>query len=309
MSVDGKLELIVQNIRGMQDGQAVGCLPKDFTVWNRLFDNPFIDCLPVGILLLDINFAICKFNAMYRRYIDSYPGSFSATECIGKNYFDCFPDASMSIVNQFLYVKTTILQHDSYRQPYSDTDCIQQNYWDAHLIPLKQKNSLIGFLLLAMDVSEQVNSLKLIDAKNLEIEQLKTTLSTILNLKNQLTEEIEEKMFANTKYVLEPLVGKLKCSLDNSEHLPYVEGIESVIGNLGSEFSLRLGANGYGLSPKEMQIAVMINVGKTTKEIAQCLHISTESIDSHRKNIRTKLGYKNRSVNLKTALSALFSKK
>ncbi len=120
-------------------------------------------------------------------------------------------------------------------------------------------------------------------------------------------DDLEEKMFANTTYILAPMVDKLKRGLSKSELLPYVDGIESVINNLGSEGAQRLGINGYGLTPKEIQIAVMIKVGKTTKEIAECLHISTDSIDFHRKNIRTKLGYKNKGVNLQAALSSLFS--
>lgn len=308
MSAGGKLDIIVQNLKCMQDGQTVGSFPKDFAVWNRLFENPIIDCLPVGILLFDINFTICKFNSMYGKYIEMDPDC-SANDWIGKNYFDCCPEASVSIVDQFLYVKTTIQQHDSYHHPYTDWECIEQSYWNAHLVPLQHKQSLIGFLLLTMDVTERVKTLKLIDSKNTEIEQLKTTLATILRLKEQINDEIEEKMLANTKYILAPLVDKLKCCLDNSEHLPYVDGIESVINNLGSGFAQRLGIHGYGLTPKEMQVAVMINVGKTTKEIAECLHISTDSIDFHRKNIRTKLGFKNKSANLQTALSTLFSKK
>jgi DNA-binding CsgD family transcriptional regulator len=308
MSVGGKLDSIVQNLKCMHDGQTVGFFSKDFAVWNRLFENPIIDCLPVGILLLDINFTICKFNSMYGKYIEMSTG-YSAADSIGKNYFDCNPEASVSIVDQFLYVKTTIQQHDSYQHPYTDWESIEQSYWNAHLVPLQHKQSLTGFLLLAMDVTERVNTLKLIDSKNTEIEQLKTTLATILKLKEQLGDEIEEKMLANTKYILAPLVDKLKGSLDNSEHLPYVDGIELVINNLGSGFAQRLGIHGYGLTPKEMQIAVMINVGKTTKEIAECLHISTDSIDFHRKNIRTKLGFKNKSANLQAALSTLLSKK
>jgi len=43
------------------------------------------------------------------------------------------------------------------------------------------------------------------------------------------------------------------------------------------------------------------------KEIADMLHLSTNTIVSHRYNIRTKLGLKNRKVNLRSYLQTLHS--
>ncbi len=308
MSISGKLEIISQNLRSMQDRQAVGSFPKDIAVWNRLLENPIIDCLPIGILLLDMDLTICKFNSYYGNCIDR--GSrYSSADSIGKNYYSCFPEARRSVADHFNYVKSNNMQYDSYEYPLL-VDASRNHevtFWDAHVVPLIDKNRQTGFILMAMDITERVNAYKLIEYKNKEIDQLKTTLATILNLKKQLNDDLEEKMFANTTYILAPMVDKLKRGLSKSELLPYVDGIESVINNLGSEGAQRLGINGYGLTPKEIQIAVMIKVGKTTKEIAECLHISTDSIDFHRKNIRTKLGYKNKGVNLQAALSSLFS--
>lgn len=309
MSTGEKLDSIVQNLKCIQGRQAVGNFPNDFAVWNRLFENPVVDCLPVGMLLLDMDFAMRKFNSEYRKYYDYDRDScYSPRDCIGKCYFDCFPTVSTAIVEQFKFVKATIKQHDSYQGPYTDLIDKQQSYWDAHIVPLKNRNNPTGFMLLTINVTEQVNINKLIDSKNNEIEQLETTLHTILKLKEQVNNETEDKMLANTRFVLAPLVDKLKRCLENSEYLPYIDGIELIINNLGSEFSHRLGVNGYGLTPKEIQIATLINAGKTTKEIAECLHISTDCIDFHRKNIRSKLGYTNKNTNLQTALSSLFSK-
>lgn len=307
MATGRKLDLIVQALRGMQDGQPVGGLPTDLVVWDRLFDNPLANCLPVGILHLDTDFRILKFNSTFGNYYDSHV--YSVIDCIGNSYFDCFPEVGVAIVEHFLSVKNSNQQYGLYNHPYTDFINIEQTYWNAHLVPLHNKFCQVGFLLLLIDVTNFVSTNKLIAIKNNEIERLKITLETVLNLKEQLNSDLEENILANTRLILTPLLDKLRNSFGNSEFLPYVDGIESVINNLGSNFAQQLGINKLGLTPKEMQIATMIGTGKTTKEIAECLHVSTDSIDFHRKNLRKKLDCKNMKANLRDTLSALFTKK
>ncbi|MBU0767594.1 MAG: helix-turn-helix transcriptional regulator, partial [Proteobacteria bacterium] len=52
----------------------------------------------------------------------------------------------------------------------------------------------------------------------------------------------------------------------------------------------------------EVQVANFIKHGKTTKEIAEMLNLSVETIKFHRKNIRDKIGIKNKKANLRTYL-------
>lgn len=44
------------------------------------------------------------------------------------------------------------------------------------------------------------------------------------------------------------------------------------------------------LTLTELKVCNFIRTGKTTKEIAQALKISVETVQTHRKNIRKKLG-------------------
>jgi len=61
----------------------------------------------------------------------------------------------------------------------------------------------------------------------------------------------------------------------------------------------------YSLTPKEIEIINFIKQGKTVKEIADVLCLSTRTIETHRNNIRSKLGIKNKKVNLTTYLLSI----
>jgi DNA-binding CsgD family transcriptional regulator len=54
-----------------------------------------------------------------------------------------------------------------------------------------------------------------------------------------------------------------------------------------------------------MQVANLVKHGKTTKEIAEYLNLSSKTIDSHRKNIRRKMGIRSKKSNLRSYLLSL----
>ncbi|RDE18435.1 GAF domain-containing protein [Motiliproteus coralliicola] len=58
------------------------------------------------------------------------------------------------------------------------------------------------------------------------------------------------------------------------------------------------------LSPTEQKIVRFIQQDKSSKEIADLMHLAKSTIDFHRKNIRKKLGLKSGSINLKSYLTS-----
>jgi DNA-binding NarL/FixJ family response regulator len=58
------------------------------------------------------------------------------------------------------------------------------------------------------------------------------------------------------------------------------------------------------LTPTEMKICQFIQAGSSTKDIAESMCLSMDTILTHRKNIRKKLGLRGRHVNLFTFLNS-----
>ena len=55
----------------------------------------------------------------------------------------------------------------------------------------------------------------------------------------------------------------------------------------------------------ELKVATLIKEGKTTKEVAGLLRTSIRSVEYHRGNIREKLGFKGKQINLQSYPTSL----
>jgi DNA-binding CsgD family transcriptional regulator len=59
------------------------------------------------------------------------------------------------------------------------------------------------------------------------------------------------------------------------------------------------------VTAKELQVAALVREGKANKEIADLMHVSLNTIEIHRYNLRKKLGLQNKKVNLRSYLISL----
>jgi PAS domain S-box-containing protein len=136
-----------------------------------------------------------------------------------------------------------------------------------------------------------------------DIEEANTALRVLLKRREEDKAELEEKVLSNVKELILPYVAKLNKSGLNEKQKAYVAILESSLDDIVSPFSRKLSSWYLKFTPAEMQIANLIRGGKSTKEIAELLSLSSDTIETHRKNIRRKIGINNKRINLRTCLS------
>ena len=144
-----------------------------------------------------------------------------------------------------------------------------------------------------------------LEIKTRNLEEANTALKVLLKKRDEDKTELEEKVLLNVKQLIGPYLAKLKKSGLNERQNAYLEILESNLNDIVSPFSRRLATRYLNLTPAEIQISNLIRQGKTTKDIAHFLGLSIKTIEGHRKNIRKKLGIKNKKANLRTLLQSI----
>ena len=149
------------------------------------------------------------------------------------------------------------------------------------------------------DLIESRNELK---DRTRNLEEVNAALRVLLEQREKDKTEIEEQVMFNMQELIMPYLEDLKESGLNEKQNDQLSILESNLNEIISPFARRLSAKFLSLTPTEVQVANLIRQGRTTKVIAHTLRLSSKTIEEHRKNIRKKLGIKNRKTNLRSHL-------
>jgi PAS domain S-box-containing protein len=203
------------------------------------------------------------------------------------------------------------------KQPVRYTEERTGRYLDCNLFPiLDEQGNVKCFTVFVKDITNQHKNEKALhtirgelehlvkertreleaEAKNLE--EVNTALKVLLKRLDEDKQVLEEKVLFNVRQLVEPNLEKLKKSRLTERHKSLLDIIASNLNDIISPFARGLSNSFLKLTPTEIQVANLIRQGKTTKEIADLLNLSTKTIEFHRDNIRSKIGIKNKKINL-----------
>jgi PAS domain S-box-containing protein len=155
---------------------------------------------------------------------------------------------------------------------------------------------------IEQELREREKELKI---KTRNLEETNTALRVLLKSRDEDKIELEEKVLLNVKELVAPFLEKLKKSGMDEKQKAYADILESNLNDITSPFSQNISSTFYHLTPSEIQVANLIKLGRTSKDIAELLNVSHRTIEAHRENIREKIGLKNKKTNLRTHLLSL----
>jgi DNA-binding CsgD family transcriptional regulator len=144
-----------------------------------------------------------------------------------------------------------------------------------------------------------------LEAQRTNLEEANTALKVLLKQREQDRVDLENKILKNIRELILPYVAKLKEKSLKTGARTLVDIIDSNLNDIVSPLLQRLATAKIILTPQEIQVAALVKAGKSSKEIADILNVSTTTISFHRKNLRKKLGLDNSRKNLRTHLLSM----
>jgi DNA-binding CsgD family transcriptional regulator len=154
-------------------------------------------------------------------------------------------------------------------------------------------------------VKDKIRELELrVKEINAELERKNIALSEVFSQLEIEKQNLTSRIEVNVQRLLLPVIEKLidkSTSLDSRYLMLIKQNLEQITSSVG----IRLSSLEYNLTPKEIELCALIKGGFSIKEIAAMHNLSERTVETHRFNIRKKLGISSTPVNLSSYLSSL----
>lgn len=152
--------------------------------------------------------------------------------------------------------------------------------------------------LIVRDITEQkVLDLKLREEK-LNAEEMNVTLRNVLKSIENDRKEFEQKLTERISSSILPGIEKICVEQQDEVRQGYLALLKDQLISLTGGFDHELDGDLLKLTKTELKICQFIKAGLSGKEICDAMNLSFETIQTHRKNIRKKLGLRGRSRSL-----------
>jgi PAS domain S-box-containing protein len=138
-----------------------------------------------------------------------------------------------------------------------------------------------------------------------ELQAMNSALRVLVKQREEDKVNMELNIISNIKTSVLPYIEKLELSGLSEGQVRVISMIKSLLGEITSPFIRNLSSEFLGFTPNEIQVASLVKEGKSSKEIAEILNISLNTVHTYRYKIRMKTGLKNNKVNLRSYLQTL----
>lgn len=142
------------------------------------------------------------------------------------------------------------------------------------------------------------------------LEDTNTALRVVLEQVNADKVELQRRITANLDLLITPTLDRLERQLRSRPEVELVHALRENLAEILRPFAARLTTPDAGQQPltrRELEVAGLVRIGKTTDQIAEILCLSRSAVQFHRGNIRRKLGLGRGDQQLGAVLSNLLS--
>jgi len=160
------------------------------------------------------------------------------------------------------------------------------------------------FCFVIRDQSEHAALQELLRQEKSQRRELYITLRNLMKAFEKEKQGLEGGISHKIETVLLPAIEKIRTEANTEIRNSYLYIMREQLIHLTKGFSRELDGRFLKLTRSEIRVCQFIQEGHSSKEIANLMNVSFETVQVHRRNIRKKLGLRGRKVNLYNLLSS-----
>ena len=272
----------------------------------------FIDSTLDLVFLKDEHFRHILVNNAYTKYLGK-----KEYEIIGKTDFELLPKHMAEACRQ------SDLNALKSKRPFVNEERNKDKVYETRKFSVKMGKEKFGIGGYVREITESVKAKKALkkahdqleqrvkertkelEIKSKSLEETNIALKVLLKKRDEDKEELQDNVMRNVKELISPFFKKIKKTKLNDQQRLLLGIIESNLNEIISPFTRKMSLKYLNLTPTEIRIANLIKFGSPSKEIAELMNVSPRTVETHRKNIRRKIGLEGKRANLRSYLLSL----
>lgn len=167
-----------------------------------------------------------------------------------------------------------------------------------------RSGSVILFCIIIRDLTDYKILKEQLRHEKANRREMYVTMRNLMKAFDREKSGVERNISHKIETLLLPTLDKIRKESSVELRNTYLDILREQLIVLTKGFGTELDARFLTLTRTEMRICRLIQAGRSSKEIAEDLNLSFETIQTHRKNIRKKLGIRGRKVNMYSLFSS-----
>jgi len=242
-----------------------------------------------GILLVDKNMKIVQANQKAEDIFGKKHGALEGVNCVSIIH----PD---SIDN--LHAASSIKEGAAWHGEVNGVT-VSGDAFPASITVNKFKLGGEDFLhLIVRNITQQKSMEEYLRQEKVKAEEMNVTLRNVMKAIDKEKEELELSIAQKVTTSIIPSLQKLAVEENPEVRHMYMSIMRDQLAGLTKSSGAISNQDMMKLTKSEIQVCQMIQSGASSKEIAEGMNISYDTVQTHRKNIRRKLGLSGKDVNL-----------